>query len=150
MQVHITNTSNLPVEAIEMEYPLRVVSYGLIEESGGAGEFRGGLGLRRVMEPVGHDCVFNGAGERFRNAPWGIFGGGPGAMGRFRHVTGRGERTLDIKPSGIAVKAGERIVVETPGAGGYGPPARRDAAALEEDRRSGKFGGTWLRERYER
>ncbi|MGH6617993.1 MAG: hydantoinase B/oxoprolinase family protein, partial [Alphaproteobacteria bacterium] len=148
VQVHITNTSNLPVEAIEMEYPLRVVSYGLIEDSGGAGEFRGGLGLRRVIEPVAHDCVFNGAGERFRNAPWGIFGGGPGGMGRFLHVTDQGERTLDIKPSGIAVKAGERIVVETPGAGGYGPPERRDAAALEEDRQSGKFGEKALKEKY--
>lgn len=149
VQVHITNTSNLPVEAIEMEYPLRVVSYGLVEESGGAGRYRGGLGLRRVIEPVGHDCVFNGAGERFRNAPWGIFGGGPGAMGRFQHIDTAGkETTLDIKPSGIVVKAGERIVVETPGAGGYGPPAARDPAALEEDRRSGKFGAAWIKERY--
>ena len=148
VQVHITNTSNLPVEAIEMEYPLRVVSYGLIEESGGAGRYRGGLGLRRVIAPVGHDCVFNGAGERFRNAPWGVFGGGPGAPGRFVHVTDGGERILDIKPSGIAVKAGERIVVETPGAGGYGPPSERDPAALEEDRRSGKYGEKALRELY--
>jgi N-methylhydantoinase B len=148
VQVHITNTSNLPVEAIEMEYPLRDVSYGLIEDSGGAGRYRGGLGLRRVIAPVGHDCVFNGAGERFRNAPWGIFGGGPGAMGRFVHKTDGGERTLDIKPSGITVKAGERIVVETPGAGGYGPPAERDPAALEEDMRSGKFSERTLRENY--
>jgi N-methylhydantoinase B len=151
VQVHITNTSNLPVEAIEMEYPLRVVSYGLVEESGGAGQYRGGLGLRRVIEPVGHDCVFNGAGERFRNPPWGIFGGGPGGMGRFLHIDAAGrERTLDIKPSGIVLKAGERIVVETPGAGGYGPPAERDPAALEEDRRSGKFGEAWLKEKYGR
>ncbi len=151
VQVHITNTSNLPVEAIEMEYPLRVVSYGLIEESGGAGRYRGGLGLRRVIAPVGHDCVFNGAGERFRNAPWGVFGGGPGAMGRFLHIDAAGrEKALDIKPSGIVVKAGERILVETPGAGGYGPPAERDPAALEEDRRSGKFGAAWIKERYGR
>ena len=149
--MHITNTSNLPVEAIEMEYPLRVVSYGLVEESGGAGQFRGGLGLRRVITPVGHDCLFNGAGERFRNAPWGIFGGGPGAMGRFLHIDGAGhEETLDIKPSGIVVKAGEQIVVETPGAGGYGDPATRDPAAVEEDRRSGKFGAAWLKAKYRR
>ena len=132
-----------------MEYPLRVLSYGLVEESGGAGEYRGGLGLKRVITPVGHDCLFNGAGERFRNAPWGVFGGGPGGMGRFRHIDRVGkERTLDIKPSGIAVKAGERIVVETPGAGGYGPPEKRDAAALDEDRRSGKFGAAWLKAKY--
>ena len=78
VQVHITNTSNLPVEAIEQEYPLRVEEYGLIENSGGAGRHRGGLGLRRVVRPVGHDCTFNGVGERFRHRPWGVFGGAPG------------------------------------------------------------------------
>ncbi len=151
VQVHITNTSNLPVEAIEMEYPLRVVRYGLVEGSGGAGQYRGGLGLRRVITPVGHDCLFNGAGERFRNAPWGVFGGGPGGMGRFVHIDNDGgEETLDIKPSGIAVKAGEEIVVETPGAGGYGDPAKRDAEAVEKDRRSGKFSAGWLKEKYGR
>jgi N-methylhydantoinase B len=149
VQVHITNTSNLPVEAIEMEYPLRVVSYGLVPDSGGAGQYRGGLGLRRVITPVGHDCLFNGAGERFRNAPWGVFGGGPGGMGRFQHIDTAGTaRTLDIKPSGITVKAGEEIVVETPGAGGYGDPAKRDPDAVEEDRRSGKFSAAWLKDKY--
>ena len=49
VQVHITNTSNLPVEVIEMEYPLRVLSYGLVEDSGGAGTYRGGMGLRRKL-----------------------------------------------------------------------------------------------------
>ena len=52
--MHITNTSNLPVESIEMEYPLLVESYGFVEDSGGAGKYRGGLGLRRVVRPVGH------------------------------------------------------------------------------------------------
>jgi N-methylhydantoinase B len=83
VQVHITNTSNLPVEAIEMEYPLLVESYGLVEDSGGAGTFRGGMGLRRAVRPMGHTCLFNGAGERFRHRPWGIFGGKPGGSGRY-------------------------------------------------------------------
>ena len=56
--------------------------------------------------------------------------------------------TYVFVPALIVVKAGERILVETPGAGGYGPPAERDPAALEEDRRSGKFGAAWLKERY--
>ena len=74
VQVGITNTSNLPVESIEQEYPLRVEEYSFVEDSGGAGKFRGGMGLRRVVTPVDHDCVFNGAGERFRYQPWGLFG----------------------------------------------------------------------------
>ena len=80
VQVHITNTSNLPIEAIEMEYPLRVDRYGFIPDSGGAGKYRGGLGLQRVVRPIGHTCIFNGVGERFRNSPWGIFDGCSGQV----------------------------------------------------------------------
>lgn len=149
VQVHITNTSNLPVEAIEMEYPLRVVSYGFVEDSGGAGRHRGGLGLRRVITPVDHDCTFNGAGERFRNQPWGIFGGEPGRSGRFAHEDSGGQETaLSNKPSGITVRAGESVLVETPGAGGYGEPAKRDPADLQRDRRSGKFSDAYLSRHY--
>jgi N-methylhydantoinase B len=149
VQVHITNTSNLPVEAIEMEYPLRVEEYGLVEDSGGAGRHRGGLGLRRIVAPVGHDCVFNGAGERFRHAPWGVFGGVPGGRGRFLHVAADGSaERLPVKPAGVALKNGERVVVETPGAGGYGPPVERTKEAREEDRRSGKFSRRYLAENY--
>ena len=145
VQVHITNTSNLPVEAIEMEYPLRVESYGFVSDSGGAGRQRGGLGLRRVITPVAHDCTFNGAGERFRNRPWGVFGGASGACGRFVHIGDDGvEHALENKPSGIRVRAGEQVVVETPGAGGYGPPEERDPCAVERDRLSGKFSDEYL------
>ena len=70
VQVHISNTSNLPVEAIETEYPLLVEEYSLVQDSGGAGRHRGGMGLRRVVRPVAHDCIFNGVGERFRRQPW--------------------------------------------------------------------------------
>ncbi len=149
VQVHITNTSNLPVEAIEMEYPLLVEAYGLVEESGGAGRYRGGLGLRRVIRPVGHTCIFNGAGERFRHQPWGLFGGLPGGSGRFQVDDGTGVlRQLEIKPSGISVSPEERLVVETPGAGGYGPPQERSPADLKSDRRSGKFSADFMRKHY--
>ena len=151
VQVHITNTSNLPVEAIEMEYPLRVVSYGLIPDSGGAGRYRGGMGLRRVIKPVDHDCVFNGAGERFRHRPWGVFGGAHGASGRFVHVDGDGgETVLDVKPSAVIVTPDQAVVVETPGAGGYGPPGERSAEALSEDAESDKFSADYLTRHYGR
>jgi N-methylhydantoinase B len=151
VQVHITNTSNLPIEAIETEYPLRVEEYGLIEDSGGPGRHRGGMGLRRVIRPVGHTCDFNGAGERFSHQPWGLFGGGAGASGQFLHLDAAGTATaLANKPSGIRLGAGERIVVESPGAGGYGPPGERDPAALETDRRGGKFGDRYFDRHYRR
>ncbi len=148
VQVHITNTSNLPVEAIEMEYPLLVESYGLIEDSGGPGRHRGGMGLRRVVRPVGHETVFNGMGERFRHRPWGIFGGGDGATGRFLLRGPAGDEALADKPAGIVIGPDTAVVVETPGAGGYGPPADRDSAALAEDRASGKFSDAYLRRHY--
>ena len=149
VQAHITNTSNLPVEAIEMEYPLRVEEYSLIPDSGGAGRHRGGMGLRRIIRPVGHDCLFNGAGERFRHRPWGLFGGAAGASGRFLLEDPQAPpRQLDHKPSGVTVTPAQRIVVETPGAGGYGPPEARPAEMLEEDRESGKFSAGYLLRHY--
>ncbi len=149
VQAHITNTSNLPVEAIEMEYPLLIEEYSLIPDSGGAGRYRGGMGLRRIIRPIGHDCLFNGAGERFRHQPWGLFGGAAGASGRFLLEDRQAApRQLDPKPSGVTVTPAQRIVVETPGAGGYGPPEARPAETLEEDRESGKFSAGYLRRHY--
>ena len=145
VQVHITNTSNLPVDSIEMEYPLRVEEYTLVEDSGGAGKFRGGMGLRRVVRPVDHVCEFNGVGERFRHRPWGIFGGVAGVSGRFRlkdadttirelaHKTGR----MELLPT-------QSAIVETPGAGGYGLPSERSEDDIDIDRRSGKFSTAYL------
>ena len=148
VQVHITNTSNLPVEAIELEYPLRVEDYSLVENSGGAGRQRGGLGLRRVVRPVGHVCEFNGVGERFRHAPWGLFGGTPGASGRFLVKGESGEKSLPGKVLSEFLSPGDALVVETPGAGGYGPAADRQPADLETDRRSGKFSDDYLERQY--
>ena len=139
VQVHITNTSNLPVESIEQEYPLRVEEYSLVQDSGGAGRFRGGMGLRRVVTPVNHACVFNGAGERFRYQPWGLFGGKAGGSGQFLIRDGDGDRRLDDKPDKVPIDVDDRIVIETPGAGGYGTPDERSAEAVEHDLRSGKF-----------
>jgi N-methylhydantoinase B len=148
VQVHITNTSNLPVESIEMEYPLLVESYGFVPDSGGAGKHRGGLGLRRVVRPVGHTMTFSGQGERFVNRPWGIFGGGPGGTGKFVKLSSGKEVPLPTKPANLEVKESEAIVVETPGAGGYGNPAERDRTAVEHDFISGKFSRDFIRKNY--
>lgn len=149
VQVHITNTSNLPVEAIEMEYPLLVEEYSLVEDSGGAGRYRGGMGLRRVVRPVDHDCIFNGVGERFTHRPWGLFGGEPGGSGRFLVRDAAGETTrLQDKPGEVALENGQCVIVETPGAGGYGSPAERRRDDVDEDRRSGKFSAEYVTAHY--
>ena len=148
VQVHITNTSNLPIEAIETEYPLRVLAYEIIEDSGGAGRYRGGAGLRRIVQPVDHCCTFNGAGERFRNPPWGVFGGGPGRTGCFLLRSGGGDTLLPVKPSAVEVGPDERVIVETPGAGGYGDPSGRTSTLVAEDLRSGKFTRDFVTKHY--
>ena len=149
VQVHITNTSNLPVEAIETVYPSLVEEYSLVPDSGGAGRYRGGAGLRRVVRPVDHDCSFNGVGERFRHQPWGLFGGRAGASGRFflREATGE-TRRLDDKPSNIVVTPKDAVIVETPGAGGYGVPHERDPERLADDVRSEKFSTDYMNTHY--
>ncbi|HEX4894410.1 MAG TPA: hydantoinase B/oxoprolinase family protein [Hyphomicrobiaceae bacterium] len=148
VQVGITNTSNLPVEAIEMEYPLRVHAYGFIEDSGGAGRHRGGLGLRRVVSPVGHTCEFSGVGERFVHQPWGIFCGGPGATGRFLLDEGKVERRQLANKVRMALAPDQTVIIETPGAGGYGPPEERTREAVEGDQRSGKFTSGYIERHY--
>jgi N-methylhydantoinase B len=151
VQVHITNTSNLPVEAIEMEYPLRVEEYAFVQDSGGAGRWRGGLGLRRVIRPVGHVCEFSGVGERFRHAPWGVFGGAGGRRGRFLVRRPEGLCTeLPTKVSGFELNPDNAIAVETPGAGGYGPPTERTVEAITNDHNSGKFSDAYLEQNYGR
>ena len=121
------------------------------EDSGGAGKYRGGMGLRREITPVGHDCIFNGAGERFSNEPWGVFGGSSGDTGQFIHTKQDGlKKKLAIKPSRIVLKAGEKILVETPGAGGYGAPEERSDADITDDVESGKFSDAYVKLHYER
>ena len=149
VQVHITNSANLPVEAIEMELPLLVEAYELVADSGGAGTYRGGMGMRRAIRPLGHTCTFSGHGERFRHRPWGIFGGKEGATGRFLVIDDGGERTgLDSKPLGTDFTPSQQVIIETPGAGGYGPPAKREPEMLARDYRGGRFSAAYLKEHY--
>jgi N-methylhydantoinase B len=149
IQVHVTNTSNLPVEALENEYPLLVERYELVDGSGGAGTWRGGLGLRRVYRGIDHIVTFSGQGERAVHPPWGLFGGGAGGTGSISLLHDDGQRQeLAIKPASLEVGPSAAVCIETPGAGGYGPPGERDAASLADDLRSGKFTAAFMREAY--
>ncbi len=136
VQVGMTNTLNTPVESLETEYPLRVERYGFRPDSGGDGQFRGGVGLERSVT-VKTDAVVSLLTERRRVAPKGIRGGTSGAVGR---------NLIDGDPVATkltrAVEAGTTITVLTPGGGGYGKPADREQAARERDRADGKVGET--------
>jgi N-methylhydantoinase B len=118
VHVHMTNTSNLPVEALEVEYPLTLLRYELVDGSGGAGRHRGGMGLRRVYRAEA-DCHLRLDGSRLYTPPWGLAGGAPGGHGEFRFGPG-----VDpfVQGNGV-LRAGQIVEIITPGAGGYGPPA---------------------------
>lgn len=149
VQVHSTNTSNLPIEVMESEYPLRVIRYELVPDSGGAGQHRGGLAIRRDVAPVDHVCTFSGQGERFRHRPWGLFGGAPGESGRFALVQpDERETTLAGKPMSVEVPPGVAISMQTAGGGGYGNPGKRRAEERARDRASGKFSAAFMRKHY--
>ncbi len=149
VQVHITNTSNLPVEAMENEYPLMIERYELVENSGGAGKWRGGMGLRRVYRGLDHTLTFSGQGERAVHPPWGLFGGKAGGRSQIAVIHDGGKRRpLASKPSSLEVPPNAVVSIETPGAGGFGNPRQRSAEKLEEDRRSGKFSAAFMKTHY--
>jgi N-methylhydantoinase B len=119
IHTHMTNTRNTPVEAFEQAYPVRVVAYELREGSGGTGRFTGGDGLRRVLEIDADDVVASLITERRTSAPWGLQGGGDGASGRNLLVRDGREEPLPAKVT-LHLRRGDRLVVETPGGGGFG------------------------------
>ena len=128
VHVHLTNTSNLPVEALEIEYPLTLLRYELVDGSGGPGRHRGGMGLRRVYRAEA-PCRVRVDVARRLSAPWGLRGGLAGGKA---DVVLRGGAVPFDHGSG-ALRTGEIIEVVTAGAGGYGPPQERDPDAVRRD-----------------
>jgi N-methylhydantoinase B len=129
----VSNMSNTPIEIIEMSFPLRVEEYALVPDSGGAGKFRGGLGVRRVwrvLQRTAHAAV---CCERTVTPPFGLDGGLPGAPARLLLIPPRGNARRLTSKGGFQAPADALVVVEAPGSGGYGPPTARDRAALCED-----------------
>jgi N-methylhydantoinase B len=140
VQVHMTNTSNLPIEALETEYPLLVTRYAFRTDSGGAGAFMGGLGLVRTIQTLSGGIVFSGLADRQKFEPWGLKGGLPGLPGQYTLVGADGaEQRLTSKVSNVMLNKGDAVRVETPGGGGYGPPGERPLARLRADVTDGKI-----------
>jgi N-methylhydantoinase B len=116
VHVAMSNTLNTPIEALELEFPLRAVEYSLRRGSGGAGRWRGGDGVVRELEALA-EMRYSLITERRRHSPPGADGGEPGARGR-NVINGE---ELPPKASGT-LSAGERLRIETPGGGGHGRP----------------------------
>jgi len=126
-----------PVEMIEALFPLRFTRYGLVPGSGGAGRKRGGLGIVREWEFLAESGLLNSAFDCFDSLPYGLDGGDPGRGGSLS-VTRDGVTTpLAAKTIGHALRPGDIVRMETPGGGGHGDPALRDAEAVAEDQADG-------------
>jgi N-methylhydantoinase B len=136
IQCDMTNTLNTPIEAVERQFPLRVMRYEFVPGTGGDGEFRGGCGLVREIRVVDGDATFVLLCDRHTLHPPGARGGAPGATGRNLHVKDGVEQKIAGKTT-LRVGEGEAIATFTPGGGGCGDPSKRDSAARERDFRDG-------------
>ena len=141
VQCNMTNTMNTPVESLEITYPLRIESYEFRPGSGGDGKYRGGLGVTRSVRSVEHVARVSLSADRRIFQPYGLHGGSAGQVGKHTMIdtTGTvlklpGKTTFSLSPDSI-------VVVDTPGGGGWGDPARRATQAREAD---------FLDEKYER
>jgi N-methylhydantoinase B len=141
-----SNCMNLPAEALEMDAPLRLLRLALRPDSGGAGQYRGGLGVIREYEVLADGVTFTHRGERHFSAAPGLNGGlaGASAYSVIRRANGR-EEVIPSKALTVLAK-GDRVIVQTPGGGGYGDPKRRQKIAA--DVANGKVSPAAARERY--
>ncbi len=150
VHVHMTNTSNLPVEALENEYPLIMDEYAMIQDSGGAGRTRGGMGIAKQIRSLVPGIVFSARSDSHTvGVASGVDGGGDGRRARLlrNHGTDR-EQVLFSKTSNITLEAGESVRIETSGGGGYGDWHERPADLVERDLLDGKISAQQARERY--
>jgi N-methylhydantoinase B len=137
--IHVVPDSrNLPTEFTESRFPFRVESLGLAQDSGGAGQFRGGCGYEKHIRML-EDAYFMSIADRSILACWGVKGGRAGQP--FRVVIdpdGPNERTMEGLVDDEPVKAGEVIRIRTTGGGGWGDPFDRDTDDVQRDVRWGK------------
>lgn len=129
------DTLDVPVEAQEALFPMRIQRFSLRPDSGGAGEFRGGLGTEKTFVVLA-DAEVQLNFERTQCPPWGVFGGEHGtAPDAF--VERVSEERLQKLKGNVAVRAGDRVHIQMSGGGGFGPPRKRAISSVREDVRQG-------------
>ena len=151
VQVNMTNTSNMPIEATEMEFTkILARKYELKKDTGGAGRMRGGLGIERELEVLQDNVLYTGLGDRHKFHPWGLDGGKPGATGAFYRVSAEDGSITQMghKTTSFPLHKGDIIRVATPGAGGYGNPKERPAEKVLQDVIEGKVSIEAARDEY--
>jgi N-methylhydantoinase B len=133
---HLSNLHITPIEILEAEFPCRITRFDLVPDSGGAGQWRGGLSMRREYELLADATVIRRF-DKSRFPPQGLAAGGPGGRSRFVVRLGAADE-LEAAASGrFEMKAGERFLVQSAGGGGYGDPGLRDRNAIDRDKAEG-------------
>lgn len=134
----VGNTWNIPAEVVEMRFPIRVERYELRQDSGGAGRWRGGLGVRRHYEVLSNRAELSIMGNRAKVPPWGLFGGHEGALAAYVINEGHPDERLAApeflsKGSEIPLAQGDIVCQSTAGGGGFGDPFLRDPELVLQD-----------------
>jgi len=132
------NLSNTPVETLESQHPVRIEAYELIEDSCGAGQWRGGLGIRRSFRVLADEAFMQLRADRMKFAPYPLSGGQAGSFSRNRIHDGGTVRELPSKTTAW-LKRGALVVHDQPGGGGFGNPLERDPARVAHDVWNGKI-----------
>ncbi|HEY2967949.1 MAG TPA: hydantoinase B/oxoprolinase family protein [Casimicrobiaceae bacterium] len=149
VQLHMTNTSNLPIEVMENEFPVRVERYEMIPDSGGAGRYRGGLGVRRELRIVAPGVRLATRCARQKFAAQGLAGGEAGGLGAYTVNPGTPtERRLRPTVSEFLLDEDDLLCITTPGGGGFGDPHERERELVHRDLLDGKITIAAARARY--
>src|SRR5215470_11359938 len=121
-----------PVELQEIQYPFLIERFALRQDSGGAGRHRGGLGIELTYRALGKTLT-NVNCERTKDPPWGLNGGGPGAVNEAALVRRDGSEQKLLKATSVPMEPGDRLVFRTAGGGGWGDPRLRSRREVEGD-----------------
>jgi N-methylhydantoinase B len=149
MHVSMTNTSNLPIEAMEAEFPLRVERYELVPDSGGPGRHRGGLGVCRDIRILCDGIELATRSARQRCAAKGLNGGASGGLGCFVvDPDTSSQKQLPGTGSQIPLQKGALLHIVTSGGGGFGKPEIRDNESVASDLLAGKVSEFGARKNY--
>ena len=142
------DTYNYSVELLEAKYPIRCRRYALNTEDGsGAGRHRGGYGIRKEYEILADEAMFYGGMARTRTRPWGLDGGGLGAVNHLELVLD-GKRRHGERVPATPITRGDRVSIMTGGGGGYGDPRTRPPADVAGDVLDGYITAAAAREDY--
>jgi N-methylhydantoinase B len=139
IETDVSNCMNIPVESVEMNFPLMIRRARLHAGSAGAGQFRGGLGLEKVFEATTTDVTVSHRGERFASSPWGLHGGRPAPRAHAFVVRADGRREEVPSKKMLTLHPGDQLWEYVAGGAGHGDPLERDPDLVLADVLDGKI-----------